>query len=165
VKYGYFYGGGGGFGGAAPAPASNDYQPVTDTTGAIVKTADDVRDEDLATLFAGVPDQVRVTRLRADLAHASLAEDLILRASGDQEMLPAFRKAKLESGQPLCTVYNGCDPAGQAPRDEAQARSGAGAESFSCITAQSSRSDMPLGLAVAAGFLGLAVVRSRRQRS
>lgn len=147
----------------------SDYAPV-ETDGQVTKTADEVRAEDLAALFKGIPDgQDRITRLRADLAHTALTADLALIASGDQAQLPRLRQPKGEKGQPQCPVYNGCTVVGSAPRDEAIARNNAnngdGAESFACET---SNRHIPntgiVGLSALAAFVGLVFIRARRAR-
>lgn len=148
----------------------SDYAPV-EANGQVVKTADQVRQEDLAALFAGIADgQDYVTRLRSDLAHAALTTDLSLIASGDQTQLPQVRRPKGELGQPTCTVYSGCESVGTAPRDEAIARSEAnngGEESFACETAKKKGAAPGFSLAgtsALAAFLGLALIRARRAR-
>ncbi len=147
-----------------------DYAPVTSTGGQITKTADEVRQEDLKTLFEGIPDgQERVTRMRADLVKSALGTDLALVASGDQSDLPQVRTPKGEKNQPQCTIYNGCDSVGQAPRDEAIARSDNGkGESFACATAQPSNKGISgtslVGVGSLAALLGLVLVRARRLR-
>jgi hypothetical protein len=172
VTYGYFNGGGPG-GGPPPAnpetQAQQAYLPVTDPqTGTVIKTAQQVRSEDLATLFAAVPSgaaSARVTRLRADLAHAALNADLVMTASKDQTELSNVRQLTKELNEPLCPVYNGCNTTGQAPRSEAVARansSNGGHESFSCTT--SSRSSSPAWLGLGGGFLALALVKAARRR-
>jgi len=167
VKYGAPYAGGGG--GPVPAPASaTDYLPVTDSTsGAVTKTAEQVRDEDMTTLFAGMSaTSPRVTRIRSDIAHAALSTDLTLKAAANQTELSNIRRVTRESGQPNCPVYNGCDVVGNQPRDQAAAQTAANNgdhESFSCATAPHSLLDdatLSLGL----GFLGFAVIRNRRRR-
>jgi hypothetical protein len=68
------------------------WEDVTSDAGAVTKTAAASRDEDLDVLFgASPPDEVRITRLRADLAHAALDQDLVLRAAADQAVLPRMR--------------------------------------------------------------------------
>jgi hypothetical protein len=147
---------GGGFGGPQQddARAQQDYLAVKDASGNIVKTAAQARDEDLDTLFRGIPTATsRVTRLRADLAHAALDQDLALNASQDQGVLSNVRQLTRELNQPQCPVYNGCTQVGTAPRDEAIARSGSTGETFSCSTSKSTSSIPWLG----AGF-GLAAI-------
>ena len=142
--------------------AQEAYLPVKDAQGTVLKTAEQVRTEDLSTLFSGI-NQVRVTRLRADLAHAALNADLIMTASADQAVVSNFRQLTKELNEPLCPVFNGCDSAGQAPRSEAVARSdGSKAESFACST--SSRSSSHAWLGMGAGFLALALVNAARRR-
>lgn len=164
VRNGY-YGGQGGFGGGAPA-SGNDYAPVTDTNGAVLKTADQVREADLVTLVDQMS-SLRITRLRADLAHASLAADLVLQPAADPGELLGQRQATKEAGQPQCPVFNGCSVDGTAPRDVAIARAKANASSFACNVHGDGSSGggggAPLGLAALAGFLGLAFARARRR--
>ncbi len=169
VMNGGFYGGG--FGGGV-AQAAADYDPITDANGVVTKTADQVRDEDMAALFAGIATpEVRFTRMRSDLAHAALADDLALQASQDQTVLTNVRTVSKESGQPNCPVYDGCSQVGTAPRDQAAAmtamngRYGTGG---SCSTASRSilpfEQQAPLTLFALSGFLGMAIHRSRRRR-
>ena len=142
-----------------------NYDPVLGAQGNVTKTAVQVRDEDMAALFHGIPTSTtRVTRLRADLTHAGLNADLVMIASADQSVLSNVRQVTKEANQPLCTVYNGCDAVGQVPRDEAIARaSGEGnGESFSCTTGGASAT--PLWLGAALGYLAIAVARARRRR-
>lgn len=149
--------------------AQQAYLPVTDPqTGNVIKTAQQVRSEDLATLFAGVPAAAtRITRMRADLAHAALDADLVMTASKDQAELSNIRQLTKELNEPLCPVYNGCDTAGTAPRSEAVARANAsgGNESFACSTSSSSRPSAPAWLGLGGGFLALALVKAARRRA
>jgi hypothetical protein len=134
-----------------------------------VKTAAEVRTEDLATLLHGVT-APRITRLRADLAHAALDADLVMTASTDQSEIPTFRQAKLETAEPSCPVYDGCTVVGNAPRSEAAAQSKAtdsaapsGSSGGGCALGNADASPLA-GLAGAGGFLALALVRARRRR-
>jgi MYXO-CTERM domain-containing protein len=165
---------GGSDGGDAGAPLSAeeqaaqlDYQPVEDAQGNIIKTAVQVRDEDLTALFYGIPSSTsRVTRIRADLAHAALNADLVMTASQDQSVLPTIRQLTKELNQPLCPVFSadGCTQIGTAPRDEAAARSGGeSGESFSCSTGGTGGS--PVWLGAGLGYLAIAVARARRRRA
>ena len=168
VKQGGYYGGGG-FRGAGPTTAAaDDYAPITDGNGVVTKTADQVRDEDMAALFAGIQTpEARFTRVRSDLAHAALGDDLVLQASQDQSVLSSVRNVTKENGQPSCPVYDGCAQVGTMPRDQAVAATATNnsrhLESFACSTA--SRSVLPDGLTLFAlsGFFGMALLRSRRR--
>jgi hypothetical protein len=174
VEGGYYYSGGAG-GGGAPAPdpayaeqqAQQDYLPVTDGNGAVLKTAVQVRDEDLATLFYGIPTATgRVTRMRADLAHTALDADLVMSASQDQGFLQNVRQVTRELNEPSCPVYSGCTQVGTAPRSQAVEQSSPSNESFSCSTAASPRGGVGW-LGASGAFLALAigkVIRRRRQR-
>lgn len=86
------------------------------------KTAEQVRDEDLAALFAGLPSDFRITRLRADLGRAALDQDLTLGASTDQTELPTIRQLTKESNEPQCPVYSNCQQVSTAPRSQAAAQ-------------------------------------------
>jgi hypothetical protein len=148
-----------------------DYTPVEDSQGNVTKTADQVRTEDLETLFFGIPQgQERVTRMRSDLSRAALAVDLQVIASGDQSILENERVPKNEKGQPLCPIYDGCSQVGQVPRDQAIAdaasRNGDGSETFACKAAKATRAASPWGaFGAVAAMIGIAAVRSRRSKS
>jgi MYXO-CTERM domain-containing protein len=158
------------YGGGPPVSvdAGSDYLPVT-VDGGVSETADQAREDDIATLFAGIaPASARVTRIRADMAHANLNVDLDLQPAADQSELASLRIPTQESGQPTCTIYNGCDVVGQGPRDEAQAaaaNNGSGNSSFSCATTGPSGAGGPLALFALVGFAGFAFVRSRGRKS
>jgi hypothetical protein len=119
-------------------PTATDYLPEKDAQGTVTKLASAVRDDDLATLFQGINGaDSRVTRIRADLAHAALDTDLVVAAAPDQSIASNVRQITKELNQPLCTVYSGCESDGQAPRDEAAARSSGsgGGGTFTCDAA------------------------------
>jgi hypothetical protein len=157
------------FGGGGYAPAANDYVAVpADDAGAGGETADQVRQDDLTTLFTGIGQtngQARVTRIRSDLSHAALSQDLQLQASQDQSALSNVHQAKQESGEPMCTIYNAsCQPAGQVPRS--QALNPPQSSTFACATPRTDVETTPLALGGAAvGLVGLVVAAKRRRRS
>lgn len=145
--------------------AEPSYQPVKDAQGAVLKTAEQVRDEDLATLLRGAS-TVRITRLRSDLAHAALSADLVVVASQDQAELPTVRQVKHEAAEPLCPVYDGCAAVGTAPRSQAGAQShGVASSSSSSCAIGSFRSPRALpALAAGVAVAALAMTRARRRR-
>jgi hypothetical protein len=142
------------------------YDPVTDSNGNVTKTAKQVEQEDMDTLFAGITSAARVTRYRSDLAHASLQEDLNLGATADQSEVGRTLNVTREANQPQCPVYDGCEQVGIAPRDDARAQTesnnGSG-ESFACSTSGRSLDDVTIF--GAGGFFGLALLRARRKRA
>jgi len=156
--------------GSAPAPtteeesAARDYVAVTDPqSGAVITTAVDVRKEDLATLFHGLPTGTpRVTRLHGDIAHASLDADLVLTAAKDQNVLSNVRTLTKEAAAPLCPIWNGCSTDGQAPRDEAAARSKANEDENA--SGCSATPESPTWLGVGLFALGFVVVHRRWRR-
>ena len=164
------YNGGGYNGGGAPSSvgsaracsgAQNDYEAEDGGAGNPGRSKQQVQEEDLTTLLAGIPGKVRITRVRASLAHASLDRDLVLQASADQAELSPARQVTREKNQPICAVYQGCDNIGTAPRDQAIARSGGSAESFSCATTGRKTGNTLLTIA---GFVALAMVAAKRLR-
>ena len=155
----------------------SDYAPI-EQNGAVVKTADEVRQEDFATLWKGIASgQDRVTRLRADLSRGALSTDLQVSASQDQSVIDNIRIPTREKSQPTCPIYEGCKQVGQVPRDEARARAGEGGSSggggggdtFSCaVKKETSSASTSTGLAALcslAAFFGVVVVRARRARN
>jgi MYXO-CTERM domain-containing protein len=124
-------------------PAEQDY-----LAGSNGQAPADVRVQDLETAFPGNPATVRVTRMRADLAHAALATDLVLQASADQSPLPNVLQVTRSVNEPSCP---------------GSARGGGVlGGTFSCSTAGA---DTATG--VAAGLLalmGVAVARARARR-
>jgi Uncharacterized protein conserved in bacteria (DUF2330) len=157
-----------GAGGATPDSRA-DYQDQRDANGAVVKTAKAVFDEDMQSLF-GRPvafnqnsGSVRITRMRADLPQASLANDLVLQATQDQSELGRTRQVTREQGEPSCQVFAGCKVSGSAPRSQAIAQTYA--RSSSCAVATTTS---PLGLGavcIGLGFVTLAATRLRRRRN
>ena len=162
--------------------ASTDYLaiPAGDGGGA-GQTADEVRQADLATLFPGA-DQgtIRVTRMRADLAHASLANDLNLQASADQSNVSNLYQVTQSVNPPACPpVPNPCPPcsggssggfaddAGVVGSFGGGSTTGAaspGQQSFGCSAVGSDRGGMWLELTLA-GILGLSVMRARGRKN
>ncbi|MEO6420522.1 MAG: hypothetical protein ABIP39_13985, partial [Polyangiaceae bacterium] len=91
------------------------------------QTPEQVREADLATLFAGLPGtDARVTRLRADLAHASLVDDLFLQASSEQSLLQNVRQATKPVDDTVCPTYPPCDPSLQPGHNGLSAGGGDG---------------------------------------
>jgi hypothetical protein len=166
------YGGGGGYPTGAGGPAvstpvqcsngQNDYE--AEDGG---KTKQQVQDEDQAALLAGIGNNVRITRTHSSLVHSALDRDLVLEASKDQSELAPARQVTREINQPSCTVYDGCNAIGTAPRDEAIARSnantGSGKESFGCaVTHRDRRANAGMMLA-GLGAVGLLLSRLRKR--
>jgi hypothetical protein len=150
---------------AAEQQAQNDYLPVKDTSGTVIKTAVQARDDDFATIFAGIA-SARVTRIRGDIAHAKLDADLVMTASTDQGLLSNHRKVTKELNEPLCPVYQGCQQVGTAPRSQVLGSPGGGHESFGCTTTTRSKyaAATPAFLVVAAGAIALAIAKAKRRR-
>ncbi|HEX7663777.1 MAG TPA: DUF2330 domain-containing protein [Polyangiaceae bacterium] len=76
----------------------------------LAKSAAQVRDEDIAALFAGSNGpNVRITRMRSDIAHAAMTKDFIVQASSDQAQLSNVRLVTKTTGAaPACPSYSSC---------------------------------------------------------
>ncbi len=102
--------------------ASQDYLPIpasdADAGGdggsgsGAGETADQVRQDDLSTLFPGGDQaEVFVTRFRSDLSRAALANDLVLQAATDQSQLSNIYNVTQSVNAPSCpAVPNPCPP-------------------------------------------------------
>ena len=139
---------------------SGDYTAIPASGTDPGKTVEEVRKEDLDVLFGGAsrPSDVFVTRIRTDIAHAALSEDLLLQAPVDQAVFSNIRQVTKELNEPLCPVYVGCTQTGTAPRSEAISR----AAQTNC----SSSGALPSNGFAAAGlaFVGIAVANAARRR-
>jgi hypothetical protein len=161
--------------------ASSDYLAIPGSDagdGGAGETAEQVRENDLANLFPGGDNQgsVRITRMRADLAHAALATDLALQASADQSELSNVYVVTQSVNAPVCpAVPDPCPPCGGSSSGSDGGLAGSpgggtttrpaspGQQSFGCsaVPAQGSSGWLELTLG---GLLGLSIVRSRVRR-
>jgi Uncharacterized protein conserved in bacteria (DUF2330) len=85
--------------------ADTNYLPVGDADAggdAGSMTADEVQQEDLMTMFPDAQSEVWVTRMRSDLAHAALANDLVVKASADQSQLSNIYQVQMSINAPSC---------------------------------------------------------------
>jgi hypothetical protein len=94
-----FGGGSSSSSGGGVAATSEGY---TDSDAGEGGTAAQQRAQDLATLFPGGGGSVRITRMRADLARAALANDLFLQASMDQSQVSAQYQVTRAVNVPVC---------------------------------------------------------------
>jgi hypothetical protein len=120
--------------------------------------------KDLDVLFAGIAGpNVRITRMRSDVAHTALTSDMYLQASADQSEVSNLHYPQIQVGQPQCAVYNTstCAQTGTLPRDQAIAAAGGGGGCSEARRSAGSRTS----IAIALGFVGFAVIRNRRRRS
>jgi hypothetical protein len=167
ISSGGVYSNGGGPASGAPAAASDDYLPADGSDaggGQLAKTADEVRQEDVAALFTGMPGPtVRVTRIRSDVAHSAMTSDLILRASTDQAELSNVRNVTKNVGK-NCPIYDNCAVVGYGTPAQAEASvDGHGG----CVASARSRREPAAPVAALGGALALLVarkVRARRRR-
>ncbi len=127
---GVYYGGA--FGASAPVSASTDYLPVGnadagaagDAGDAGYESADQVRADDIAALFAGLTGPtVRVTRIRSDIAQSAMTSDIVFQASADQSELSNVRNVT-QAVNLTCPIYNGCTIVGTGTPAQAAASIG-----------------------------------------
>src|SRR5258708_3355406 len=112
---GQYFGGrgfGGGFGAAPASDPSADYlaQGSADAgaDGGKFLTAEEVRTADIKALFTGLSgSNVRVTRIRSDIAHAAMTADLVFQASADQSELSNVRTVT-KTVNLVCPTYKPC---------------------------------------------------------
>jgi MYXO-CTERM domain-containing protein len=102
----------------------NDYLPVAGAAAdagdgggvSAGETADQVRQDDLSTLFPpGNLSTVRITRMRGDLSHAALANDLVLQASADISALSNVYQVTQSVNAPVCPPVQACPPCPNPP--------------------------------------------------
>ena len=116
-----------------PVSATQDYLPIgsadagAGASDAGYESADQVRDDDINTLFAGLSGStVRVTRIRSDIAQTAMTTDFVLQASADQSELSNVRTIT-QSVNLTCPIYNGCNVIGTGTLAQAQASVDGGA--------------------------------------
>jgi hypothetical protein len=118
--------------------------------GPTFQSAEQVRTADIAALFAGLPPpNVRITRMRSDIAHAAMTKDFLLQASGDQTEITNVHTVTKGVNQ-SCPPVTTCSPWGCA----------ASAPTFS-----HNRGGLAAVLAAMVGALGLVAKRKARGRS
>jgi len=158
--------------------ASTDYLAIPAGDAGAGQTADEVRQADLAALFPGANQgTIRVTRMRADLAHAALATDLALQASADQSDVSNLYQVTQSVNAPACPpVPDPCPPcSGSGIADDAgvvgsfgggstSSAAAPGQQSFGCSAVGSDRGGMWLEMTLA-GILGLSVMRARGRKN
>jgi Uncharacterized protein conserved in bacteria (DUF2330) len=117
---------------------------------------------DLDVLFAGISGpNVRITRMRSDVAKAALSVDMYLEAATDQSELSNQYFCELQTGEPLCPVYDdNCNQIGEAPKGQAQAAS----STNGCATTKP-RKDTGTSVGFVLALAGLTVLRARQKRA
>jgi len=149
--------------------ASDDYLavPAGDAgDGGAGQTADEVRTQDLETVFPGGQNgSVRITRLRADLAQTALATDLVLGAAADQSELSNLYQVSQSVNAPSCpSIPDPCPPCGSSSSGGGTSKPAApGQQSFGCSAVASEAGGTGMELALA-GLLGVSFIRARLRR-
>jgi hypothetical protein len=146
--------------------ATQDYLPIGDADAgagagdAGYESADQVRDDDINTLFAGLTGStVRVTRIRSDIAQKAMTSDFVLKASADQTELSNIRTVT-QSVNLTCPIYNGCNVVGTGTLAQAQASVNQGG----CATSARGTGSRGAAFGALAGVLGLLAGRAIRMR-
>lgn len=127
----------------------------------VIETAEQVRTDDIATLFAGLAGpNVRVTRFRSDIAHSAMTKDLVVQASLDQSELSNVRNLT-RSVNETCPIYDGCNVVGTGtPAQSSASLSKSGCAASPAVAGAST------GSGAVAGLIGLLVAaRARRRRA
>jgi hypothetical protein len=174
---------GGSSSGGPAIPATTEGYTGADA-GASGVTPELQREADLATLFPGGGTSVRVTRMRADLSHAALTNDLVLQASADQSQVSNQYTITQSINAPPCpdppvcpcgggfggstsgglTSSGGIGGGGYTSSSSGGSSSGSShGDSFGCAASpnESGRDGLEL---VLGGLVGVAMIRSRMRR-
>jgi hypothetical protein len=172
---GQYYGNG--LASSTPVDATQYYLPIGTPPGGVsdagsastgdagYESADQVRDDDVNSLFVGLTGSaVRITRIRSDIAQSAMTSDFVLKAASDQTELSNVRNVT-ESVNLTCPIYDGCRVVSTGTL--AQAQASVNGSNGGCTTAK--RGNTAPGLAFGAlASLGLFVgrtIRVRRRRS
>ena len=122
---GQYYGNG--LASSTPVDATQDYLAVGDADAGAgagdggYESAEQVRDDDITTLFAGLTGStIRVTRIRSDIAQTAMTTDFVLQAAADQSELSNIRTVT-QSVNLTCPIYSGCNVVGTGTLAQAQA--------------------------------------------
>jgi hypothetical protein len=170
---GIYYGGG--FSGAPPVDATGTYLPVGSDDGGDdggdagpYESADQVRSDDLAALFAGMAGpSVRVTRMRSDISHAAMTADFVLQASQDQSELSNVRNVT-QYVNLQCPIYQNCNVVGSGTPQQSAASietNGMGVGGGGCVTSsRRATTGSAVGFGALASLLAIALVRIGRSR-
>jgi hypothetical protein len=149
-------------GGSGEVSAEGGNSGSDDDEAALLAAAE----ADVAVLFTGIKgSNARITRMRGDIGHSALTNDLDIQASANTGEISNIYNPANQIGQPLCPVYNStCQQTGEAPRDVAQAQA-AGNGGCSTTASSSLRSGWTIGaLSAWLGLLGLRACRRRERR-
>jgi hypothetical protein len=162
---GQYYGNG--LSSGPPVDATQYYLPIGSADAGAgdggYASADQVRDDDINTLFAGLTGStIRITRIRSDIAQKAMTSDFVLRAAADQSELSNVRNVT-QSVNLTCPIYNGCNVVGTGTLAQAQASVNGG-----CAASGQGRASPGVTFGALFGGLGLLigrVIRVRRRRS
>jgi hypothetical protein len=89
-------------------PAEQNY-PVEGDAGA--DSSEQAQQADLTTMFPDAQAEVWVTRMRSDLAHSALSNDIVVQASAEQSQLSNVYQVTKSVNAPSCQpTYCGCSP-------------------------------------------------------
>jgi MYXO-CTERM domain-containing protein len=92
--------------------APNDYMPLPISDGGASSTTVDggqAQAADLSVLFPEGTVPMRITRMRSDLAHAALANDLVLQAASDQTVISNVYQVTKSVNAPTCPMPPPCN--------------------------------------------------------
>jgi hypothetical protein len=127
-------------------------------------TADEVRAADIQHLFAGMQGpNVRVTRMRSDIAHAAMTVDFVLRASADQSELSNVRTVTNQVNL-QCPVYDNCSVVGYAPYDPNSPSASGNGGHGGCVAAPQAAKESGISFGIFAGAIGIIIARNVRER-
>jgi MYXO-CTERM domain-containing protein len=119
--------------------------------------------QDLAVLFAGVAKpNVRITRMRSDVAHSALSNDMFLQAASDQSELTNVHYPAKQTGKAPCPVCVESGDGGEG--EDGGVEFGAPSTESSGCSTTGSLDGSGAAFVVLSGLGGIALIRSRRRR-
>jgi hypothetical protein len=154
--------------------SDQNYLPADAGNGASL-TADQVEQQDLMTMFPDSQSEVWVTRMRSDLAHAALANDLVVQASANQTPLSNYYQVEKSINAPSCPATpTNCPPCGPGGSPGPFGSSGglfgdtgstSGSGGSGCAAAPENRRGASIELALAGLVAASILIKRARRRS
>jgi hypothetical protein len=174
------------FGSSSSGSGTGDYVPLPGPDGGPGQTAAEEQMADIGALFPEGNVTVRMTRMRASLLRPALGTDLVLTASADQRTLSNIYQVTQSVNAPQCSpcacsttpgtssgfstgMGGSSGSSGSSPGGSSGSAGGASPTKPSpgesgCAASVSEPGNGAVTL-IAAGFVGVTLVRSRRKRS
>jgi hypothetical protein len=142
--------------------SGNDAGDAGAADASVYESADDVRNQDIATLLnpGAASGIVRVTRMRSDISHSAMTSDFVLQAAANQSQLSNDRIVSQSTNVPVCPTYPPCP----ANSNTASASPSSGSSSGCAILPRKNDTGALLTFLGLFGLVFTRVIRIRRRR-